>query len=397
MNDVMKVSIIIPVYNAENTIKETIASISSTYDHEIICINDGSKDKSAEVISDLSQDNIVLLNRENKGAAATRNEGISIATGEYIMFCDADDKLGEGIIDKMVEAIEANNTDIVVGQISHLVGEEVRPIKTFNDLKPISDTDLNHSPEVIQSIGPYGKLYKKKVLENIRFDEDITFCEEHTFNLTAWANSKITIIDELTYLYNIGNEDSIVATSYKNIDKYLNDATKVRKRTLNILKNLEDTVSKYYSYRMNYIIIYFLIRNKNLNNATKMRKKTLNILKNLEDNVSQYYSYRMDYLIIYFLIRNNYLKTENLNSLLDAATSYLKVIKDVDNEHKEKLKDIVLAISTHVGHNKFVSISRALNMYHTKKTYRSYQMKAIKLKTKMTLRDLKNKNSKSAH
>lgn len=350
----MKVSIIIPVYNAENTIKETIASISSTNDHEIICINDGSKDKSAEVISDLSQDNIVLLNRENKGAAATRNEGISIATGEYIMFCDADDKLGEGIIDKMVEAIEANNTDIVVGQISHLVGEEVRPIKTFNDLKPISDTDLNHSPEVIQSIGPYGKLYKKKVLENIRFDEDITFCEEHTFNLTAWANSKITIIDELTYLYNIGNEDSIVATSYKNIDKYLNDATKVRKRTLNILKNLED-------------------------------------------NVSQYYSYRMDYLIIYFLIRNNYLKTENLNSLLDAATNYLKVIKDVDNEHKEKLKDIVLAISTQVGHNKFVSISRALNMYHTKKTYRSYQMKAIKLKTKMTLRDLKNKNSKSAH
>ena len=95
----MKVSIIIPVYNAENTIKETIASISSTYDHEIICINDGSKDKSAEVISDLSQDNIVLLNRENKGAAATRNEGISIATGEYIMFCDADDKLGEGIIE----------------------------------------------------------------------------------------------------------------------------------------------------------------------------------------------------------------------------------------------------------------------------------------------------------
>ena len=62
------------------------------------------------------------------------------------------------------------------------------------------------------------------------------------------------------YLYNIEMKIQS-ATSYKNIDKYLNDATKVRKRTLNILKNLEDNVSQYYSYRMDYLIIYSIRNN----------------------------------------------------------------------------------------------------------------------------------------
>ncbi|RIN86965.1 glycosyltransferase family 2 protein, partial [Mammaliicoccus sciuri] len=245
----MEVSVIIPIYNAEKTIEQTIKSIKSHYEHEIICINDGSKDNSADVISKINNPNIVLVNRENKGAAATRNEGISIAKGKYIMFCDADDKLGEGIIDKMVEAIKRNDTDIVVGKVSHLIGDQIRPIQTYNDLKAVDRTTLNLTPEVTQSIGPYGKLYKHEVLENIRFDEDITFCEEHTFNLKAWSKSRITILDDSAYLYNIGVEDSIVATSYKNIEKYLNDATEVRKRTMDILSDLKEKVSNYYSYR----------------------------------------------------------------------------------------------------------------------------------------------------
>ncbi|UTI85268.1 glycosyltransferase [Mammaliicoccus sciuri] len=62
----MEVSVIIPIYNAEKTIEQTIESIKSHYEHEIICINDGSKDNSADVISKINNPNIVLVNRENK-------------------------------------------------------------------------------------------------------------------------------------------------------------------------------------------------------------------------------------------------------------------------------------------------------------------------------------------
>lgn len=350
----MEVSVIIPIYNAEKTIEETIHSIKSNYEHEIICINDGSKDKSADVISKIDNPNIVLVNRENKGAAATRNEGISIAKGKYIMFCDADDKLGDGIIDKMVDAIKENNTDIVVGKVLHLIGEEVRPIKTYNELSAIEHTSLNRTPEITQSIGPYGKLYKNEIIKDIRFDEDITFCEEHTFNLKAWTKSKITIIDDQAYLYNIGIEDSIVATSYKHIEKYLNDATEVRKRTLDILSGLKEKVSNYYSYRM-------------------------------------------DYLIIYFLIRNNFMKVDNLDHLLGPAVNYLNVVETIETDSVHDLKELVLTISTGAHYNKYVEVSKGLKVDFDKKTYRNYQMKLLKLKTKMNLRNIRNKSKKIAH
>ncbi|GGI43432.1 glycosyltransferase family 2 protein [Mammaliicoccus stepanovicii] len=350
----MKVSVIIPVYNAEETITETIASIHSQHSHEIICINDGSKDNSSTVISNLNHPNVVLVNRENKGAAASRNEGISLAQGEYIMFCDADDKLGDNIIDNMIKEIETYNTDIVVGQVHHLIGEKVYPISTYKDLKAVHVTDLNSTPEVIQSIGPYGKLYKKSKLENIRFDEDITFCEEHTFNLKAWVNSNISVIDDLAYLYNIGIEDSIVASSYKNITKYLSDGAKVRSRSLEILKDLDQ-------------------------------------------NVSDYYSYRMDKLIIFYLIRNNYLKVNNMKSLLDSAVLYLDVINNINTTSAKELKTLVLTISTVEGYDQFKQIAMKLEIPSDKKTYRQYQLNAQKLKLKMKLRNMKNKSKKISH
>lgn len=351
----MKVSIIIPVYNAEKTIQETLATIySSHYSYEIICINDGSKDNSAEVINNLNNQHVKLYNRKNKGAAATRNEGIQLATGEYIMFCDADDKLAENIIDTMVKKIEEYQTDIVVGKIEHLINNQTQPISTYNDLKAKNQTSLNESPEITQSIGPYGKLYKKSILASIQFDEDITFCEEHTFNLKAWSKTKITIIEETSYLYNIGMEDSIVATSYKNIQKYLNDAKTVRERTIQILKSLDE-------------------------------------------GVNGYYSYRMDYLIIYFLIRNNFMKVDNTQTMLEAAEKYLKAIQNIETSSTIKLKTLVLNIAANESYKTFQSISTVINQNPSRIQYIKHKIMYLQLVLKMQIRTIKNKNKKIAH
>ncbi len=87
------ISVIIPAYNAEKTIQETIESVlNQTFpDFELIIINDGSTDKTLEIISNLSDSRIKVFSFPNSGAQKSRNRGISLATGEYLSFIDADD------------------------------------------------------------------------------------------------------------------------------------------------------------------------------------------------------------------------------------------------------------------------------------------------------------------
>lgn len=105
------VSIIIPVYNSENTIIETIDSvINQTYKNiEIIVINDGSSDNSAFLVQELNYQQINLISISNSGAAKARNIGIQNAKGSYIQFLDADDILSSNKIEEQVKILETNN------------------------------------------------------------------------------------------------------------------------------------------------------------------------------------------------------------------------------------------------------------------------------------------------
>ncbi len=88
-------SVIVPAYNVENYIAETIVSLQKQtfQDLEIIIVNDGSTDKTLEIVNQFQKDaKIKIINQENQGCCAARNSGIGIARGEYIGFCDADDK-----------------------------------------------------------------------------------------------------------------------------------------------------------------------------------------------------------------------------------------------------------------------------------------------------------------
>lgn len=99
------ISIIIPLYNKELYIKDTIESIiSQNYkDFEIVIVNDGSKDNSLSVIESISDNRIRIVNKENEGVSKTRNRGIKEAKGEWIMFFDADDLMVEGCLQALVD------------------------------------------------------------------------------------------------------------------------------------------------------------------------------------------------------------------------------------------------------------------------------------------------------
>lgn len=113
------VSVIIPVYNAQEGIKQCLDSLlnQSFTDFEIILLNDGSTDNSLEVIKKYAADNdfIRVIDKENEGVAKTRNKGIQLANGKYIVFIDNDDFVDSDYLERFYNEIDQEQLDIVLG------------------------------------------------------------------------------------------------------------------------------------------------------------------------------------------------------------------------------------------------------------------------------------------
>ena len=190
-----KVSIIIPVYNAEKTLCRCLDSlVVQTYeDVEIILVNDGSVDSSRNICETYRDkySQIILINQENAGPATARNVGIDSASGKYISFVDADDYVECGMIEEMVNAAETNHAEMVICGydqehsgviVKHeykydaglYVGEGARKIAI--DL--ISDVSAKRIP-------PYSpvRMILKDVLENpqIRYAKGMIRSEDYYF------------------------------------------------------------------------------------------------------------------------------------------------------------------------------------------------------------------------
>ena len=115
----VKVSIIVPVYNTEKFLKKCLNSLinQTLKEIEIICVDDGSTDNSPTILNDfIKKDNrIKVIHQENSGISVTRNRAVSVAQGEYIGFVDSDDWVDEDFFEKLYNASQKYNSDIVAG------------------------------------------------------------------------------------------------------------------------------------------------------------------------------------------------------------------------------------------------------------------------------------------
>lgn len=126
-------SIIIPIYNAEEYIEECINSVlCQSYERfEVICVNDGSTDRSLEIIQKYAEQDhrIIIVTTENNGLPAARNEGIKLASGQYIQFLDSDDYLKTDALEHISDAAEKNDyPDIIYSNVVFLKGTKADPI-----------------------------------------------------------------------------------------------------------------------------------------------------------------------------------------------------------------------------------------------------------------------------
>ena len=202
----LKISIIIPAYNAADTIEECINSIESQdYDNlEIIIVNDGSKDDTKIICEKLKlkYKNIVLISKENGGVSSARNIGISVATGDYIIFVDADDEISQNFISNGVLHLMDANNDELIGCSYYSVSKNNKKCK-IRDFTIDKESFLEDLVTAKISGYSWGYFFNKNKLNDILFNEKIGFMEDTLFLINYCQKvHNIKYFKDLIYIYN---------------------------------------------------------------------------------------------------------------------------------------------------------------------------------------------------
>lgn len=249
METQIRVSIIIPVFNAEKYLSRCIDSVlSQTYPGlELILVNDGSTDQSEEIINSFIHDNrIVYLKQENKGVSAARNLGLSRASGEYIIFVDSDDYLVLDSLDRRIE--EARNTDLLISNYYKVNDVGVKEKKEYiKEEKNILVVEALWAISPKSNIGYQGylwnKVFRREIIKknDILFDPSVVYGEDRLFigqYITYCENIRLST--EPVYYYRLNDESAMA--SFNTITK--NNYERV-KTEINGLEKIEKCVRKY--------------------------------------------------------------------------------------------------------------------------------------------------------
>lgn len=212
-----KATIIIPVYNSEKYIERCMESIVSQIDeqYEVLLINDGSKDRSEDIINAYAKkypDIVRAISKENEGTAKTRNLGIKEARGEFIFFIDNDDFVDRGYFKQFIDAID-EKSDIVVGGYRRVEDKKVK----------FQSSPKNSSWYKYTVVAPWAKIYKREFLlkNDIRF-LDYGLGEDVYFNVVAYSKTKsVKVIDYVGYNWYF-NTKSVSNTSQRGFNPDLN-------------------------------------------------------------------------------------------------------------------------------------------------------------------------------
>ena len=218
--------IIIPAYNVGRYITECINSVKNqTYNNiEIIIINDGSCDNTKEIIQNIaiSDCRIKIVNNLNKGVSATRNEGIELAKGDWIVFIDGDDYIAEDYLEHMLEIANITHADFCMTTDCYKNPREKQSspivIKQYNQ---DDATSLLLSTKV--EVGCWNKMFRRNLLidKNVRFNTNLFYGEGLCFITTlSQLSNCVGISNKKIYYYRQNNTDS--ATKHFDVEKIVN-------------------------------------------------------------------------------------------------------------------------------------------------------------------------------
>ena len=255
----LSISFIIPLYNGQNYIKRCIKSILSLRDisGELIIINDGSTDKSMEIVNraiiayNKHNFNIIIENQPNSGVAAARNRGITLATKEFLSFVDQDDFLLPNFV-SIFDKQDFSEYDMIIGGYC-------RKAKSNTTTKKFVPTNADFSKYCLTY--PWGRLIRRQFL----LTNHISFLktgigEDIYFNLVAYSyTSRIKMIQDYAYVWYI-NEQSVSNTEYVYINSKTDSIQTFDAILQDISKDFCDQ-KRYVEYYFIKYIVWFLLSN----------------------------------------------------------------------------------------------------------------------------------------
>ncbi len=258
-----KISIIIPSYNEEKNISRCLDSVmNQTFsDFEVLCVDDGSNDKTFDIIKNYSEKDsrIIPLKNPDKGVSSARNFGIENAKGDYIGFVDSDDFIQPQMYEFLYRAVTENNCDFSVcryKKTSEFIQKKFEyKTDTFKPENFISfyDSEFTNNNELVFS-AIWTKLISKEILKNIKFN-NFRIGEDTVFNAQLCSKDyKSVFVDAELYNYFI-NTQSVSFTELWH-EKWF-DLLKTRFISYDLLKEKDKILSSFYLERgMKFLLSY---------------------------------------------------------------------------------------------------------------------------------------------
>lgn len=208
-----KISVIIPVYNGADTVLRACESVRNQgYSNmELIVVNDGSKDSTADILRQYAEgkENAVLINQVNGGVSKARNTGIQAATGEYLMFLDADDELEEDCVEKLLAISQDLDCDIVAGGCLRIRPDgssfyQGIPVEGDMSIWQGEDALLCSLKDHPLTYAVWGKLYRRSAIGDVRFVEGKKLHEDSFFMFEILRNNlKVAALNMTVVRYHL--------------------------------------------------------------------------------------------------------------------------------------------------------------------------------------------------
>ena len=204
----MKISVVVPVYNSEKYLSECLESIlNQTWrDIEVILINDGSTDRSGQICDMIARqdERVRVIHQSNHGVSYSRNIGLKNSSGDFVSFIDSDDTLELDMYELLVKCIDEYDADIAHCGYKHILKDEIRLV---HDTKCVYVQNKQEALECFVSGklfggGLWSKLFRREIIEDLSFREDLKINEDVLYNFEAFNRAKKTVFaDYAKYNY----------------------------------------------------------------------------------------------------------------------------------------------------------------------------------------------------
>lgn len=278
----IKISIIMPLYNAEKYLDETLQSIGkqSFQEYEVICIDDASTDSTMDILHRFQKiDNRIRIinNSEHSGAAFSRNKGILEAKGKYISFLDGDDIFDEAMLELSFQEIEKHNADIVMFEYKHVQSEHIYEKKRIwrSGLfieryckKTFSVQEFEPIEFMNWTCAPWNKLYRKSLLDSnqLRFQSLTCANDVYFVTMALMLSPKIIMLEDRRVMLYARDHNVVTRISYDR-DPMCTYWAMMKLRNELRERGLFDKLFQYYYCLLLYNLCYAIVRTKRIENA----------------------------------------------------------------------------------------------------------------------------------